>query len=51
MSRGERLLDQRNAGGASGAEDAQFHRSPIAIARAALANVSSSEASRRSFYG
>jgi hypothetical protein len=28
MSRGERLLDQRNAGGASGAEDAQFHRSP-----------------------
>jgi hypothetical protein len=43
MSRGERLLDQRNAGGASGAEDAQFHRSPpIAIARAAPANVSSS---------
>jgi hypothetical protein len=33
VSRGERLLDQRNAGGASGAEDAQFHRSPpIAIA-------------------
>jgi hypothetical protein len=28
MSRGERLLDQRNAGGASGAEDAQFYRSP-----------------------
>jgi hypothetical protein len=28
MSRGERLLDQRNAGGASAAEDAQFHRSP-----------------------
>jgi hypothetical protein len=26
MSRGERLFDQRNAGGASGAEDAQFHR-------------------------
>jgi hypothetical protein len=26
MSRGERLLDQRNAGGASGAEDAQIHR-------------------------
>jgi hypothetical protein len=52
MSRGERLLDQRNAGGASGAEDAQFQRSPpIAIVRAAPANVSSSEASRRSFYG
>jgi hypothetical protein len=33
VSRGERLLDQRNAGGASGAEDAQFQRSPpIAIA-------------------
>ena len=28
MSRGERLLDQRNAGGASGAEDAQFLRCP-----------------------
>jgi hypothetical protein len=52
MSRGERLLDQRNAGGASRAEDAQIYRSPpIAIARAAGANVSSSEASRRSFYG
>jgi hypothetical protein len=36
MSRGERLFDQRNAGGASGAEDAQFHRSPpISIVRAA----------------
>jgi hypothetical protein len=45
MSRGERLLDQRNAGGASGAEDAQFHRSPHRARARGARELSGSEAS------